>query len=89
MKIIQEEWEKWLPSIIIGFVGGITLFIVKIALNKFIFKTRGLAVFETAITALIFAAVFTIVSYQWDKKEKLRSRLKFKFAKIAPRLKTQ
>ncbi len=64
----KEEFEQWLPAIGIGLLGGATLFFVNILLAKFVFK-NPVDVQQILLTAFVFAVVFTIVSYQWDKKK--------------------
>jgi len=63
------KWYQWIPAIIIGLLGGLTLFIVNIVLNKFVFK-MAIDMSRTIVTAIVFAVVFTVISYQWDKKTK-------------------
>jgi|TARA_Y100000310_G_scaffold334747_2_gene415160 hypothetical protein len=67
MTLKDKDWDQWIPAVIIGLLGGITLFIVNVVLNKFVFHLR-IDMIKTLITAIVFAVVFTIVSYQWDKK---------------------
>jgi|ETN02SMinimDraft_2_1059926.scaffolds.fasta_scaffold65854_1 hypothetical protein len=69
MKAKKPEWEQLIPSLIIGLLGGITLFVVNLFLNKFVFHVKS-DIIRTLITALVFAGIFMIVSYQWDKKTK-------------------
>ncbi|MFH1450937.1 MAG: hypothetical protein ABIF92_03075 [archaeon] len=64
----RVEWNQWGPSVIIGILGGFTLFLVNAFLNRFAFHVK-IDWLRTLVTALVFAVVFTVVSYQWDKKK--------------------
>jgi len=69
MNSSKRDLSQWIPATIIGSLGGLTLLIVTLVLNKFVFHVRG-ELTRTIITAIIFAIVFAIVSKQWDKKTK-------------------
>ena len=69
MEMKHVDWDLWIPSVIIGFLGAITLFIVNLVLNRFVFKVKT-DLTKSIITALVFLVVFAIVSRQWDKKTK-------------------
>ena len=69
MEMKHVDWDLWIPYVIIGFLGAITLFIVNLVLNRFVFKVKT-DLTKSIITALVFLVVFAIVSRQWDKKTK-------------------
>ena len=64
-----QDSDQWVTAVIIGILGGLTLLVVNIVLNRFVFHVK-LGWTKTLITAIVFAIVFTIVSFQWDKKKK-------------------
>lgn len=71
----KQEADQWISSFMIGILGGLTLFFVNIALNKFVFHVYTDWP-RTILTAIIFTVVFAVVSRQWDKKKDTRPNLK-------------
>jgi len=65
----KPDLSQWIPAVIIGSLGGLTLLVVTLVLNKFVFQVRG-ELTRTIITAIIFTIVFAVISKQWDKKTK-------------------